>query len=100
MATVTYKLHIIPSPSNFVETVSVHASLNAGPPLVLASGLPSNTISINYDFPVDAAVEWWVEVIGDNGSTAISNHRMFAAANLEQVLPATADAETFVKYNT
>lgn len=99
MATVSYKLSIIPSPSNFVEMVEVYASIGGGADTVLATAQPSSTTSVTVDFPVDAVVDWYVRVIGDNGTQADSNHRIFTAYNREQVLPATADSELFVKYN-
>lgn len=98
MATVTYRLQVLPSPSNFVEKVELHALVNTVPTL-LAGELPSNTTVIDYDFPVDAIVEWWGRWIADNETTADCPHRTFTAKNLEQVAAGQAVAETFVKYN-
>lgn len=102
MATVTYELQIMPSPSNFVEGVELHALINGTPTLLAVNGQtlqPSNTTKLQYDFPVDAIVEWYGKWIGDNGTSAEGNRRTFTAANREQVAAGQALGENFVRFN-
>ena len=98
MATVTYRLEILPSPSNFVEKVEIHALINNVPTLI-AGELPSSTTQVQYDFPVDASVEWWGRWIGDNNTQKDCAHRVFIAANLEQVQAGLAVGEAFLRFN-
>jgi hypothetical protein len=103
MATCTYRLPIVPSVSNFVEGVEFHAKINGAPAIVLTSNgvafHPSNTTSIEYDFPVDASVEWFALWVGDNGTQAPSLTRIFTAINGAQVEAGRSGPAEFVRYN-
>lgn len=94
----TYRLSWIPSDSTFVQNQQVWASVNAAAAVKLGVDLSSNVAFIDWDFPTDANVDWFVRTIGDNDTTADSAHDVFMAANEETVQPAYDLAHMWVAH--
>ena len=99
MATCRYRLPFQPSPSNFVESVQVEASYDgSGVYSVIAGALPSNTVQVEYEFPLDAQVSWRVRWIGDNGTEALAQGPAFQAVNMQQVQPGVPGVPEFIRF--
>jgi hypothetical protein len=92
---VQWRLKWTPSSSSFAVTRDVVAKIN-GSQSILISGMAINATNFVGTFDLNATVEWWTVVYGDNSTASESVHRTFTAGNLEQVQPDTLTGEEFV----
>jgi len=93
-----YRLSWTQSPSTFLETQKVMATINGGPPQQLGTDLLANVSQVEFEFTSNATANWWIVSIGDNASTAESVHWTFTAANQATILPATGGQSVFVRH--
>jgi hypothetical protein len=99
MATETYKLPWLQSTSDFANSQDVVALIN-GAQSVLAADKLMDVSSIQYDFPTDAVVEWWVVTHHQNGVDVLSSaHKTFTAKNLAALVAAVPGDAVFIKHN-
>jgi hypothetical protein len=94
----TYRLSWVQSQSTFVQDQQVLASIDGVAAAQLGSNLPSNVGFIDYDFPTDSQVSWFVRTIGDNATQKDSIPDVFKAENLDKVQAATGLAHTWIAH--
>ena len=84
-----YKLTWLQSVSSVANSQDVHALVNGAATVVVAD-LVMTVGEVDFTFPTDAAVEWWVTTLNaDKSKTVDSIHHSFVAANEEPLLAAT-----------
>jgi len=93
-----YRLSWLQSPSDFANEQEVHA-LIAGAPTVIVTNQLMLVSFVEYIFPTDAAIEWWVTTVDQTGAKkADSPHDSFVAANLATLVPASALSHTWISH--
>lgn len=99
MSTETWQLPWTQSPDDFANSQDVVATINGSQTTLLAGAL-MNVSKVNYDFPTDAAVEWWVVTFHQNGTDSVASaHMVFTAVNKAQLQAAIPGAAVWVKHN-
>jgi len=94
-----YRLSWIQSTSDFANKQEVRAQINGAADISLAANLIMTVNSVEYDFPTDASVNWWVVTTDDTGTkTAKSADNLFQAVNLATLEPATGLTATWVAH--
>jgi len=87
MSTEKYLLSWLQSPSDFANSQEVLATVNEAS-IIIATDLLMNVNGVEFDFPTDADVEWWVVTKDITAKTVDSVHDVFKAVNLTTLEPA------------
>lgn len=99
----TYMLSWVPSVDARAAQQNIFAIIGGAPAIALNASVFDNTVtSLQYDFDMDANVEWYVQTLNADGSLTVESvHATFVATNQtppSPLTPATGLKEAWVMH--